>query len=219
MALLGSLHYGHYEFWADSDGSGNGFGSGGNYGLQKVSFDGPNKIIYIADGITVLDIKVDIYSAWKEWILGNKESPNGSSWPIAISVIGGEPLTDVLNVGSTFFLENGWRIQPYSSGDPYILTVNGNIFTREVGGNPFLFAEGASVNLTRSNIVDQLVASVGITDQDYLNIAERVWEYTTLLNTGTNTYGQAVKGIDSDLTDVKTQVDKTLKKGEFLALK
>jgi len=58
-----------------------------------------------------------------------------------------------------------------------------------------------------------------VTEQDYLNIAEKVWQYTKLLNTGTNSYGTLVKDIDSDLTDVKTQVDKTLKKGEFLALK
>jgi hypothetical protein len=213
------FQYGHWTLWADSDGSGGGFGAGGYYGTQKVTFDGPNKIIYVAEGVTVLDIKVDVYSAWKEWVLGNLEYPYGSNWPPAIDAIGGEPLNDTLNVGSTFFLENGWRIQPFASKTPYILTVNGNIYTRETGQNPFLFAEGVSVNLTRSNLVDQLVATAAVTEQDYLNIAEKVWQYTKLLNTGTNSYGTLVKDIDSDLTDVKTQVDKTLKKGEFLALK
>jgi hypothetical protein len=208
-----------WNFWADSDGSGSGFGSGGYYGVQKVSFDGINRIIYVAEGVTVLDVKVDVYSAWKEWILGNQENPNGAVWPEAISAIGGEPLSDVLNVGSTFFLENGWRIQPYPSKSPYILSVNGNIYTREAGGNPFLFAEGVSVNLTRSNLVDQLVATSTITLDDYENIARYVWSKSTLTSTGANTYGELTKGIDSDLTDVKTEVNKTLKKGEFLALK
>jgi len=211
--------YGHWTLWADSDGSGEGFGSGGYYGTQKVTFDGRNKIIYVAEGVTELDIKVDVYSAWKEWMLANQEFPLGASWELAISAIGGEPLSDVLNVGSTFFLENGWRIQPFPSKTPYILTAVGNIYTREQGGNPFLFAEGVSVNLLRSNLVDQLVATAAITEQDYANIAQRVWEYTKLLNTGANTYGELVKGIDSDLSTVKTEVNKTLKKGEFLALK
>jgi hypothetical protein len=186
---------------------------------QKVSWDGYNKIIYVNEGVTTLDIKKDIYSAWKEWVLSSPEYPTASTWPEAISAIGGEPLNDTLNVGSTFFLENGWRIQPVPSSVPYILTVEGNIFTREAGGNPFLFAEGVSVNLLRSNIVDQVVATSTITETDYSNIAQNVWQYGTINNTGSATYGRLVKDIDSDLTEVKVDVDKTLKKGEFLALK
>lgn len=212
------FRYGTQWDWRDSDGLGGGYGSGFNFGTQKVSWDGRNRIIYVNEGVTELDVKIDIYSAWKEWVLASPEYPTAAAWKKAISAIGGEPLNDTLNVGSTFFLENGWRIQPFASNNPYILTVNGNIYTREAGGNPFLFAEGVSVNLTRSNIVDQLVATAAITEQDYANIAQRVWEYTKLLNTGTNTYGELVKGIDSDLSTVKTEVSKTLKKSEFLAL-
>lgn len=186
---------------------------------QKVVFDAFKKIIYVNEGVTVLDVKADIYSAWKEWYISSPEYPYASASTQAISAIGGEPLNDTLNVGSTFFLENGWRIQPLASASPYILTVNGNIYTREAGGNPFLFAEGVSVNLTRSNLVDQLVASSTLTDADKNNIAEYVWQYGTINNTGSATYGRLVKDIDSDLTEVKVDVDKTLKKGEFLALK
>ena len=75
------------------------------------------------------------------------------------------------------------------------------------------------MNILRSNIVDQVVASAQITETDYRNIAENVWEYGTINDTGTATYGKLVKDIDSDLTEVKVDVDKTLKKGEFLALK
>jgi len=186
---------------------------------QKVAFDAYGKIIYVNEGVTELDVKIDIYSAWKEWVSNSPEYPLPSWQKEAISAIGGEPLNDTLNVGSTFFLENGWRIQPFASKTPYILTVNGNIYTRETGGNPFLFAEGVSVNLTRSNIVDQVVATSTLRDQDITNIAANVWTRSTLINTGASTYGQLVKDIDSDLTVVDTKVDNTLKKGEFLALK
>lgn len=187
---------------------------------QKVSWDGLNRIIYVNEGVTELDIKIDVYSAWKEWVLASPEYPTASTWKEAISAIGGEPLNDTLNVGSTFFLENGWRIQPLASKTPYILTVNGNIYTREAGGNPFLFAEGVSVNLTRSNIVDQVVASSTLSANDKSDIAAAVWGTSTLAyTTGSNVYGGLVKGIDSDLGVVDTKVDKTLTKGEFLALK
>ena len=189
----------------------------GGYPNQKVAFDGRNKIIYVNEGVTDLDVKIDIYSAWKEWTLFSPEYPVAIGWKEAISAIGGEPLNDTLNVGSTFFLENNWRIQPFASKDPYVLTVNGNIYTREAGGNPFLFAEGVSVNLTRSNLVDQLVANATVTEADYLAIAQKVWEYSTLVSTGGNTYGTLTKGIDSDQTIISTKVDKTLTTGEYLA--
>lgn len=187
---------------------------------QKVSWDGFNKIIYVNEGVTTLDVKVDIYSAWKEWSLASPEDPSPISWPEAISAIGGEPLNDTLNVGSTFFLENGWRIQPFATKNPYVLTVNGNIYTREAGGNPFLFAEGVSVNLTRSNLVDQIVASSTLTEADKNAIADKVWGESILgYQTGGTNFGGLVRGIDSDLGVVDTKVDKTLTKGEFLALK
>ena len=97
--------------------------------------------------------------------------------------------------------------------------MNGNLYTREVGGNPFLFASGANIIITRSNLVDQLVASASVTEADYAAIAQRVWEYTTLTNTGASSFGQLTKNMDSDLTVIDNKVDKTLTKGEFLALK
>ena len=214
------FRYGTQWDWRDSDGLGGGYGSGFNFGTQKVSWDGRNRIIYVNEGVTELDVKIDIYSAWKEWVLASPEYPTASTWKEAISAIGGEPLNDTLNVGSTFFLENGWRIQPFASKNPYILTVNGNIYTREAGGNPFLFAEGVSVNLTRSNIVDQVVATSSLSSGDLASIAAEVWGTSTLVyTTGSNVYGGLVKAIDSDLGVVDTKVDKTLTKGEFLALK
>ena len=214
MSFFTTANYGNWQFWGVYD------TANGLYGDQKVAFDGYNKIIYVAEGVRTLDVKEDIYSAWKEWVLGSVEEPAASSWPDAISAIGGEPLNDTLNVGSTFFLENGWRIQPVATKTPYILTVNGNIYTREAGGNPFLFAEGVSVNLTRSNIVDQLVASSTLTEADKTAIAEKVWSTSTLdYQNQVANFGGVVTNIDSDLNTLESKVDKTLTKGEFLALK
>jgi hypothetical protein len=214
MSFFTTANFGNWQFWDVYD------TENGLYGNQKVAWDGQNRIIYVAEGVTSLDVKEDIYSGWKEWVLGSVEEPSASTWPQAISAIGGEPLNDTLNVGSTFFLENGWRIQPFPSRQNYILTVEGNIFTREAGENPFLFAEGVSVNLTRSNIVDQIVATSTLTEADQNAIASKVWDTSVLTypRGGTN-FGGAVRGIDSDLSVVDTKVDKTLTKGEFLALK
>lgn len=207
---MNSIYYNYGTWWQwDPD----------QYPNQKVAFDAFKKIIYVNEGVTELDVKADIYSAWKEWYINSPEYPYASASEEAISAIGGEPLTDVLNVGSTFFLENGWRIQPFPQPNAYLLTVNGNLYTRETGENPFLFASGANIIITRSNLVDQLVASTSITEADFAAIAQRVWQYGTLLDTGVNSYGTRVKAIDSDLTVIETKVNKTLTTGEFLALK
>jgi len=145
-----------------------------DYPNQKVVFDGPNKTIYVNEGVTTLDVQVDIYSAWKEWITNSPENPLPSAYLRAITAIGGDPITDTQNVGITYFLENGWRIQPAASKNAYTLTVEGNIYTREIGETPFLFAEGVSVSLVRSNIVDLIrveAIGVNITEQDIAAIA------------------------------------------------
>jgi hypothetical protein len=211
MSFFVNINYGSWWNWLPED--------EGGYPNQKVAFDAFAKIIYVNEGVRELDVKIDIYSAWKEWYLSSPEYPYASASKTAISAIGGEPLNDTLNVGSTFFLENGWRIQPFPETQAYLLTVNGNLYTREVGENPFLFASGANIIITRSNLVDQLVASSTITEADIALIASNVWEYNTANGVPTNSYGQLVQNIDSDLTVVNGKVDKTLTTGEFLALK
>jgi len=171
--------------------------SEGGAPFQKVTFSGPERIIYVAPEVTELDVKTDIYSAWKEWNLYSQEAPHATVWPRAISVIGGEEISADTSVGATFFLENGWRIQPFVDTKAYTLSILGNLYTREVGENPFLFAQGVSVSLTRSNIVDLIrVESLeaNITDVDLAAIADRVapavWEELLADHQNTGTTGK-----------------------------
>jgi hypothetical protein len=153
------------------------------YPNQKVVFDGATRNIFVNEGVTELDVRTDIYSAWKEWNLAGQEAPNPIVWPKAFSVVGGDPITDTVDLGTTFFLENEWRIQPFPSKSPYTLTIKGNIYTREAGGTINLFAEGVSVSLERSNIVELITVEalgVALTPEDITNIAsaaaDQVWD-------------------------------------------
>ena len=155
----------------------------GGFPNQKVAFDGATKTIFVNEGVTTLDVKTDLYSAWKEWNIGSTEAPEPRVWEKAFTAVGGDPITDTQDLGTTYFLENGWRIQPFESKTSYTLTIEGNLYTREAGETPFFFAEGVSVSLVRSNIVDLItVESVGVslTDQDITNIAnaaaDQVWD-------------------------------------------
>lgn len=189
-----SIHfnYGNWWNWAD-------------YPNQKVVFDGPTKTIFVSEGVRELDVKVDIYSAWKEWSIFSQEQGTASTWPVAISAIGGDPITTEQNVGTTYFLENGWRIQALATKVPYTLTVDGNLYTREVGETPFLFAEGVSYSLVRSNIVDLIrveALGVNITNTDIAAIAGSVWDEALVDHIAAGTTGNKLGKIATKIQDI-----------------
>ncbi len=130
--------------------------------VDIVTFDGPNRIITEIDtgGDNELDA-VEIYSEWKDWIRSN---PANAGIARAFSVVGGDPISDTQNLGSTFFLENGWRIRPAESD--HKVTVVGNLFTRESGQSVFVPTLGSfTVNTeTRvSSLVDSSVSRLDLT--------------------------------------------------------
>jgi hypothetical protein len=175
---------------------------------QKVVFDGATRVIYVNEGVTEVNVKTDLYSGWKEWVRFSQQGPNASAFLGAFSVVGGEDITNELSVGATFFLENGWRIQPFAqAGLAYTLTINGNLFTREVGENPFLLAAGVSVSLVRSNIVDLIRVeslSANITQEDIdaikVAVADQVWDELVTDHTIEGTTGKKLK---DNLTQIK----------------
>jgi hypothetical protein len=74
-----------------------------------VTFDGPNKLIVVnapSGHVTRLDIRRDVYSAWKEWtVVGS----NLSYLP-AMRYSGGDPIGVGLYTGDIYFLTYGWRL-------------------------------------------------------------------------------------------------------------
>jgi hypothetical protein len=90
-------------------------------------------------------------------------------------------------VGDTYFLENGWRIQPWIPGangsNGYILDIVGNIYTREPGQNPVNPVSDVSVTLTRSNITETAIVG-GNTTLTRLN---EIWQILGLGGTQTIT--------------------------------
>lgn len=76
---------------------------------HKVTFDGINRLIIVGDNITEIDIKTDIYSAWKEWALIRDHT----KYLPALRGIGGDPapLGSGRFAGDIYFLINGWQIE------------------------------------------------------------------------------------------------------------
>jgi len=160
------FNYGDWDFWELYNPSNT------DYGNQAVTFDGPNKLILINEGVTDIDFRTDIYSNWKEW-MGARVN---AQFLEAVSVVGGDPLPGSRILGSTFFLENGWKIRSWE-GD-HILTITGNVFSRD-GDDPVLPPLGdfkVTVNFNTSTLVEggrSVGAELGI---DSVIQIDEVWK-------------------------------------------
>ena len=175
------FNYGYHEFWEPYDPSYSTGPFAPAFGNQKVTFDGENKLIIINAAETYINVQTDIYSNWKEW---SSVRTNSRFLP-AIIAIGGDPITAVSSVGITYFLENGWRIQPLAGN--YILTIDGNVYTREQGEDPVNAARtnyreesNITVNLTRSNLVDVVQTSSSVLTSTESTMLAELWRLAGL---------------------------------------
>jgi len=127
--------------------------------MAKVTFDGVNKKIIVDDAITELDVQIDLYSDWKEWL---KEEDN-SKFLSAMRTVGGDPTTGVKSVAPYFFLTNGWKIRPYEGN--HTLTITGNLFVDEpetYGYNLIIPTLGSyTVTINLSTTSDAITVSAG----------------------------------------------------------
>lgn len=88
---------------------------------HKVSFDGPNKLIYVNDGVTSLDVQVELYSDMKEWM----QLRDWNKYEVPMRTIGGDPTTGGGFAGDLYFMTNGWRVVY----DPRVVRITGVLFS------------------------------------------------------------------------------------------
>lgn len=134
---------------------------------HKVTFDGVNKLIIINETETIISVKEDIYSAWKEWA----QLRDNTKFLPAVRTIGGDPLGSGQYAGDTYFMTNGWRILVQNS-----CTINGVIYSDDF---PSPFIKLGDTRIV-TNIVSSLVQSLGFSgtiDADNELIAKAVWDY------------------------------------------
>lgn len=88
---------------------------------QKCTFDGAARCIIVGQHVTELDIKIDVYSDWKEWVTIR----DNSKFHPAIRTTGGDPVGGGQYTGDVFFLINGWKLL----FDPRLVKVAGVLFS------------------------------------------------------------------------------------------
>jgi len=87
-------------------------------------FDGPGRLIILEASDGNLVEAQDIYSRWKDWVLGG----TGAQYPNVFTTVGGDPLGGGLFAGAYFFLNtaDGWLIRPREVD--HNLVINGNLY-------------------------------------------------------------------------------------------
>ena len=176
--------------------------------MSKVTFDPINSLIIVNYGETEIDAQIDLYSDWKEWI---RQSDN-SKYLAAFRTTGGDPLVGTQFISPYFFLTNGWRIRPHEAD--HLLTIEGSIFV-DGGGNLVVPTVGnytvLVTVLSSSRSITDIVTSSGIeasvSDQDKLDIADRVWDETLSVHQGVGSTGEALyqsataSGLPAEITE------------------
>lgn len=164
-----AMYFGDWTYWEE-------YNPPTSFGPQKVTFDGPNKLILVNYGVTELVFREDIYSAWKQWL--KDPHRQNTAFEAAISAVGGDPITGNRNLGTTYFLENGWKIRTWEGN--HELTVSGNFFSRD-GKSAFVPTVRPwtiSVNINTSTLVENILPNTILGPGDVSSIVDGVWKNT-----------------------------------------
>lgn len=155
-----------------------------NYGFwdlwslyHKVTFDGANRIIYVNPEVTELDIKIDVYSNWKEW---TKAMPENAGWLPAIRTIGGDPTITGEFAGDIYFLINNWKLYV----DLTKVRITGALFSDNFSSAYYTYSGTIQYPAQVSSIV---VGSAQLADSESIsNSLSSIQSTTTSTNTTVN---------------------------------
>ncbi len=133
--------------------------------MAKVQFDGTTKLIHVLPGVTDINVQIDLYGYWKNWVIFN----DNAKYEQAFRTFGGDPTAGGQVAPQYFFLTNGWRVH-IDGNDTLFVDIALNLYTNE-GDTPFILINGSHVNSTRSDVpVVNFSPSI---------IAAEVWEHDT----------------------------------------
>jgi hypothetical protein len=179
------LNYGHWEFWETYD----PLSTPPTFGEQKVVFDGLSRTISVVPGVTELDIKTDVYSAWKEWVLAV-----GSKWIPAIRTTGGDPTVVGQFAGDIYFLINDWKLLL----DLTQVAVTGVLFSDDFDSAYYTYDEVIQFPVQVSSIVNtvEVGGGGGGSAPSASEIASAVWDEPFAGHNTTNTFGHLVNEIN-----------------------
>ena len=148
---------------------------------HKITVDPINKHLIVSPNVTELNIKVDIFSDAKEWLMIRDNS--GITFP-PVRSIGGDKTVGQEFAGDIYFLQNGYRLIV----DPRKTAITGSLFSDDFDtayAVPSTFEPFFPVQV--SSLVTQVQPDLSTIDLSKLNIpsasdnANAVWNNSNAL--------------------------------------
>lgn len=175
-----------------------------NYGFwnlwtlyHKVTFDGANRIIYVNPDVTDLDIKVDLYSDWKEWVSSSRDN---AVWAPAFRTIGGDPTVSGQYAGDIYFLINNWKLYI----DLTKVRVTGVMFSDNYDSAYFSYEGLIQYPVLVSSLVNGSAQIANSTEiQSSLTTIDTTTQAT---NTTVNNIDTTVSSIDTTVSNIDSNV-------------
>lgn len=138
---------------------------------EKVSFNGFNRVITVNEGVTSLDIRSDVYSAWVRWI--TREA--NLRFAQAMKTSGADPIPNG-ETGLICFLTNSWKL----CYNPSIVSVTGVLYSEDlpsafwsIDGTTAIYPSTVS-SLVNSAVTVQNVVTGTVVPADTIADAVRV---------------------------------------------
>ena len=198
---------------------------------HKVTFDGVNKVICVNDDVTELDIKIDVYSDWKEW----KQLQDYGKYLAALRTIGGDPTIAPQTAGDIYFTINGWQLaidltkvavtgvlfsdnfdSAYINKADWLATqTRVNVFPASVSNLVTGIDEeygGASASEIRTELTPELsLIDVSISSRASQTSVDALSAVVDTINTTTTSIESKVDLIQLDITNILSVVDDIIK--------
>lgn len=116
---------------------------------EKVDFNGVTRRITVLPGVTTLNIRDDVYSAWVRWL---ERDDNARFFP-AMRFSGGDPIPGG-ETGVTFFLSNNWKLQY----DANVVAISGVLYSDNYATPYWSAADQPIFPATVSSLVNSAVS-------------------------------------------------------------
>jgi len=156
-----AYYYGRFDYWQNK---------------FKISWDINKRLITINSDVDVINVRIDLYSATKRWMLIDKLYQN---YRTPFRAVGGDFKSDGSQLGTTYFLTNNWQILL-----DHGVTFEGNLDTDDFT-SPYLVAKGVELAINDISTLVEKANIAGIAG----DTAKAVWAEATI---GGNTYAEAI---------------------------
>lgn len=161
----------------------------------KVTFDTANRHIIVNPQYSDVDMKIDVYSAYKRWW----QRRDNAKYPPPLRTTGGDPVGAGLYSGDMYFLVNNWQMVTST-----LVNVNGILYQDNPLLDTYVILPGGGVRATVSSLAYAYTTS-GVTVPSAAEISAEVWNAQLAVHNTVGTTGAALSNVNSQTVNVSSE--------------